>query len=74
MSLSGLPREAEGIAPLIADGDRDPERVRLARRIAEAEMDFIRVLHARHEHVREVCEDPVHWLRATVVQFPFSFK
>ena len=71
VALPELDAAAEKISHLIVDDSRDPVRLNLARRIAEAQIDLIRVRQARREHLRQLCEEPINWLRETFPSFHF---
>jgi len=49
--------EIEVLAREIAAADTNPERLELARRIAEAQIDLIRVRRARHDLLAEALKD-----------------
>lgn len=72
ISFPELDAAAETLASLVAGENREPRRLSIARRIAEAQIDLKRVREARHAHLRHLAEDPEDWLRETVLQFPFA--
>lgn len=75
MPLNSFPElddAAERLARLIAGESRESSRIAIARRIAEAHIDLMRVRQARHQHLRHLVDDPEAWLRETVLQFPFA--
>jgi hypothetical protein len=72
ISFPELDAAAEALAHLVAGESRESSRLDIARRIAEAHIDIIRVRQARHQHLRHLVEDPEDWLGETVLQFPFA--
>jgi len=49
VSVPALSRQAEALAQQIADGSTDPTLVELARRVAEAQVDLLRIRRARDD-------------------------
>jgi len=58
----------ETLAHQIAEVDPNPEILELARRIAEAQIDLLRVRHARHQLLSQLLSDPYYDSRANVLK------